>query len=41
MCYGGVLEKQTHMESIAKIMTPQMDPVGGKEGPLKDHWKLE
>jgi uncharacterized protein YjlB len=39
MCYGGEVEVRAHTEKIAKIATPEMDPVEGKDGPLKDHWK--
>lgn len=39
MCYGGEGEVRAHMEKIAKIAMPEMDPVEGKDGPLKDHWK--
>jgi uncharacterized protein YjlB len=39
MCYGGEGEVHAHLETIAKITTPEMDPVEGKDGPLRDHWK--
>ena len=39
MCYGGEGEVHAHLEKIAKIATPEMDPVEGKDGPLRDHWR--
>ena len=39
MCYGDEAEVRAHMEKIAKIAMPEMDPVEGKDGRLKDHWK--
>jgi uncharacterized protein YjlB len=41
MCYGDESDVRAHQEKIAKIVTPVMDPVEGKEGPLKDHWKQD
>ena len=39
MCYGGQSDVRAHKEKIAKIVTPDRDPVGGADGPLKEHWK--
>jgi uncharacterized protein YjlB len=39
MCYGGDSDVRAHEEKIAKIATPDTDPVEGKEGPLKEYWK--
>ena len=39
MCYGEDMDVRAHRDKIAKIATPEMDPVGGKDGPLTEHWK--
>jgi uncharacterized protein YjlB len=39
MCYGDESDIRARQEEIAKIAIPGMDPVAGKEGPLKEHWK--
>jgi len=39
MNYGGEGDVKAHWEKVEKIPIPEMDPVGGKEGPLLEHWK--
>jgi uncharacterized protein YjlB len=41
MCYGGEAEVHAHLEKIATIATPERDPMEGRDGPLKKHWKSE
>jgi len=38
MCYGGE-DARTHATQIAEIDIPENDPIEGKDGPLKQHWK--
>lgn len=39
MNYGDAADVQAHRELIQKVPIPGTDPVGGKEGPLLEHWK--
>lgn len=41
MCYGDASEVPADQEKISKIPIPEMDPVEGSGGPLKEHWKEE
>ena len=38
-CYSDDINVRAHQEKIAEIATPDMDPIGGKDGPLKVYWK--